>query len=128
MEDWPAFCRQRLRACFLRRRRYPLGSDDRAHCVKEARMFLHAYRPAVISRVLQIAEPTIANADEMREWVEWWRPSYRTARQLSDEHRACLRQGGWWPPLVAHQIDRPAPAIAAAARPGLRDTPKEPCA
>lgn len=120
MEDYPGFCRQRLRACFLRRRNYLLGSEARAHCVKEARAFLHAHRPAVISCVLEIAAPTVANADEMREWVEWWRPSYRAARRLSDEQKAYLKQGGWWPPLAAHQIGRLAPPIViAAARPGL---------
>lgn len=44
MEDYAAFCRQRLRACFHRRRKYPVGSDDRAHAVKEARAFLRYYR------------------------------------------------------------------------------------
>jgi hypothetical protein len=53
----------------LKRMRYL----DRAHCVKEARMFLHACQPAVIACVLEIAEPLIANADGMREWVKWWR-------------------------------------------------------
>ena len=44
MEDYAAFCRQRLRACFHRRRKYSVGSDDRAHAVKEARAFLRYYR------------------------------------------------------------------------------------
>jgi hypothetical protein len=56
----------------------------------------------------------------MRQWVEWWRPSYRVARRLSDEQKAYLKQGGWWPPVAVHQIARPAPAIViAAARPAL---------
>jgi len=55
-EDWPAFCRQRLRSRFLRRRKYPHGSDARAHYVAEARMFLRACRPAVIACVLEIAQ------------------------------------------------------------------------
>jgi hypothetical protein len=46
MQDYAAFCRQRLLACFRRRRKYPLGSDERAHCLKETRMFLRAYRQA----------------------------------------------------------------------------------
>lgn len=121
-EDWPAFCRQRLRSCFLRRRKYPLGSDDRVHCVAEARMFLRAYRPVVIARALDIAQPSTATADEMRGWVMWWRSSYRAARRLSDEQRAYLKQGGWWPPLSAHQIDRPAPTIVVVtARLGLHN-------
>ncbi len=83
------------------------------------------YRYArVIACVLEIAEPPAANADEMRERVEWWKPSYRAARRLSDEQKAYLKQGGWWPPVAAHQIDRTAPAIVlAAARPALHDRP-----
>ncbi len=89
-------------------------------------MFLHAYRPTVIARVLEIAEPPIATAAEMTEWVEWWKPSYRAARRLSEEQRAYLKQGGWWPPVTAHQIARPAPAIvAAAARPGLHNQARD---
>ncbi len=83
-------------------------------------MFLGAYRPEAMAGVLAIARPLRATADEMREWVAWWRPSYRAARRLSDEQRAYLKQGGWWPPVAAHQISRPAPAIViAAARPGI---------
>ena len=47
MEDYAAFCRQRLRACFHRRRKYALGSADRDHAVKEARAFLRAYRAEI---------------------------------------------------------------------------------
>jgi hypothetical protein len=124
MQDWPAFCRQRLRASFLRRRRYPLGSDDRAHCVQEARMFLRAYRPALIAHVLDIASPSSATGDEMRKWVEWWKPSYRAARTISDGQRAYLKQGGWWPPVSAQQVNCQPPAIVAVTtRPGLHSRP-----
>jgi hypothetical protein len=83
-------------------------------------MFLRAYRPEVIASVLEIAPPSTTTAGDMEEWVKWWRSSYRAARKLSDEQRAYLKQGGWWPPVVAHQIANPAPAIVvAAARPGL---------
>ena len=44
MQDYEGFCRQRLRACFLRRRMHPVGSEGWAHSVKEARSFLRAYR------------------------------------------------------------------------------------
>lgn len=44
MQDYEGFCRQRLRACFLRRKTHPAGSEGWAHCVKEARSFLRAYR------------------------------------------------------------------------------------
>jgi hypothetical protein len=83
--------------------------------------------PATIARVLEIAEPPSATAEALREWVEWWTPSYRSARLLSDEQRAYLKQGGWWPPVSAHQIARPAPAIViAAARPALYGDKDEP--
>lgn len=83
-------------------------------------MFLRAYHPVVIARVLEIAEPSVATAGEMKEWVEWWKPSYRAARKIPDAHKAYLKQGGWWPPLSAHQVASPAPAIIVAAmRPAL---------
>lgn len=44
MEDYAAFCRQRAEACFHRRRKYPLGSEDREQAVKEARGFIRYYR------------------------------------------------------------------------------------
>ena len=44
MEDFARFCRQLLRACYYRRLKYPLGSEDRAHAVDEARRFIRAYR------------------------------------------------------------------------------------
>lgn len=84
-------------------------------------MFLRAYRPTVIARVLEIAEPSIATAAEMREWVEWWKPSYHMVRRLSHEQAAYLKRGGWWPLVTAHQIAHPAPAIVVvAARPELQ--------
>lgn len=58
-------------------------------------MFLRAYRPAVIARVLEIAQPSTTNSDDREEWVGWWRPSYRAARRLSDEQRAYLKQADW---------------------------------
>jgi hypothetical protein len=44
MEDYAAFCRQRLRACYHRRRKYPVGSDDWTLAVTETRMFIRNYR------------------------------------------------------------------------------------
>jgi hypothetical protein len=87
-------------------------------------MFLGAYRLAVIARVLDIAAPSSATADEITEWVKWWKPSYRAARAMSDEQIAYLKKGGWWPPVSAHQIDCQPPAIVSAtARPGLHNRP-----
>jgi hypothetical protein len=44
MEDYAAFCRNRLRTCFHRRRKYPVGSDDWTLAVTEARMFIRNSR------------------------------------------------------------------------------------
>ena len=63
-----------------------------------------------IATVLEIAAPDDATADELRQWISWWKPSYETARRLSQEQKDYLKSGGWWPPLVASQIDI-APAI-----------------
>ena len=48
MENYGGFCRQRLRAGFLWRRMYPLGSQDRARSFQEARSFLRAYRAEMV--------------------------------------------------------------------------------
>jgi|SRR5271166_3565053 len=64
MQDYAAFCRQRLRACFHRRRKYPLGSEDRACAVKDARDFIRYYRGELawqeierMAQTLEIAAP-----------------------------------------------------------------------
>ena len=57
-----------------------------------------------IAEALEIAAPVEATAGERRQWVAWWKPSYQTARTMSDEHKAYLKRGGWWPPLVASMI------------------------
>jgi hypothetical protein len=44
MQDAAAFYRQRARASYLRRRNYPLNSQDRQQCVTEAREFIRYYR------------------------------------------------------------------------------------
>jgi hypothetical protein len=64
-----------------------------------------------IAAVLEIAAPDDATADELSQWISWWKPSYETARRLSQEQKDYLKSGGWWPPLVASQIDTSAPAI-----------------
>lgn len=126
MEDYAAFCRQRLMACFRRRRKYPLGSEDREHAVKEARAFLRYYRAEIewqeaqlIAQVLEIDVPVEATADERRQWVAWWKPSYETARTLPDEQKAYLRGGGWWPPLCDSMIGVAPEIVRRTSRPGL---------
>ena len=67
MQDYAAFCRQRLLACFHRRRKYPLGSDERQCAVTDARNFLRYYREEIacqeadrIAEALEIAAPVEA--------------------------------------------------------------------
>ncbi len=40
-----------------------------------------------IASVLDIATPSNASLSEITEWIEWWKPSYRTARRLVDSGR-----------------------------------------
>jgi hypothetical protein len=126
MQDYAAFCRQRLRACFHRRRNYPLGSDDRQLAVKEARAFLRYYRGELawqeiehIAEVLEIAAPKEATAEERRQWLAWWRPSFEVARTLPDKEKAYLKSGGWWPPLCASMIGVAPEIVRRTSRPGL---------
>jgi hypothetical protein len=90
-----------LQVCFYRRRKYPLGSEDRAHTVGEARLFLRAYRHAMqfhddqrkallIAEALEIPVPLAVTLEEWQEWVAWWEPSYKAALAMSDEHKAYL--------------------------------------
>jgi hypothetical protein len=127
MQDYAAFCYQRLLACFYRRRKYPLGSEDRIHAVGEAKMFLRSYRAEIdwrateiIAQVLEInAPPVEVTAEERRQWVAWWKPSYETARTLPDEEKAYLKSGGWWPPLCASMIGVAPEIVLRTSRPGL---------
>jgi hypothetical protein len=73
-----------------------------------------------IAEVLEIAAPEQASADELRQWVSWWKESYEAACGLSDEQRNHLKSGGWWPPVSAAQIASSAPDIVRRTqRPGL---------
>lgn len=38
-----------------------------------------------IAEVPEIAAPEQASADELQQWVSWWKASYEAARGLSDE-------------------------------------------
>jgi hypothetical protein len=126
MQDYAAFCRQRLLACFHRRRKYPLGSEDREQAVSDARAFLRYYREEIewqkidsLATALEIAAPLKATAEERRQWVAWWTLSYEAARTLSDEQKASLKSGGWWPPLSASMIGIAPEIVRRTARPGL---------
>jgi hypothetical protein len=70
--------------------------------------------------VLEIAGPEQANADELQQWVSWWKAACEAARGLSDEERAYLKSGGRWPPVVAAWIENCAADIVKhTQRPGL---------
>src|SRR4051812_31681288 len=64
-----------------------------------------------IAEVLEIAAPEQASADELHQWVSWWKASYEAARALSDEQRHSFKSGGWWPPVSAAQIENSPPDI-----------------
>ncbi len=64
-----------------------------------------------IAEVLEIAAPEHASAEELRQLVSWWQPSYRAVRRLFAERRVYLKQGGWWPPVNAAHIENNAPDI-----------------
>jgi hypothetical protein len=73
-----------------------------------------------IAEVLEIAAPEEASADELRQWVAWWRESYEAASGLGDEQKLYLKSGGWWPPVTAAQVANSAPEIVRRTkRPGL---------
>jgi hypothetical protein len=48
LKDHAGFCRQAAVSCFHRRRDYPVGSDERARLMDEARRFLLWHRVASI--------------------------------------------------------------------------------
>ena len=72
-----------------------------------------------IAEALEIAAPEQATADELRQWVSWWKESYEAARRLSDEQRAYMKEGGWWPPLSASMIGIAPEIVRRTERPGL---------
>lgn len=49
MQDPAGFFKQRALAAFHRRKRHPLGSEERKHNCAEARMFLKSYRRSLSS-------------------------------------------------------------------------------
>jgi hypothetical protein len=126
MEDYAAFCRNRLRTCFHRRRKYPVGSDGWTLAVTEARMFLRSYREELqcreinrIAQVLEINAPAKATAEERRQWIAWWKSSCTMAETVTDEYKAYLKNGGWWPPLSANMVAAAPLIVLRTSRPGL---------
>jgi hypothetical protein len=78
-----------------------------------------AFEARRIAEVLEIPAPEQASADELLQWVSWWRASYEAASRLSDEQRNYLKSGGWWPPLNAAQIEYAPDIVRRTQRPGL---------
>lgn len=56
MQDYASFCRQRAQACFHRRRRYQILSDEWRHEVADARRFIKAYRNELRVQDAELAE------------------------------------------------------------------------
>jgi hypothetical protein len=46
-----------------------------------------------IAEVLEIAAPEQARADELQQWVSWWKASYEAAPSVSDEQKHYLKGG-----------------------------------
>jgi hypothetical protein len=94
MEDYAAFCRNRLRTCYHRRRKYPVASDGWTLAVTEARMFLGSYRTELelreinrIAQVLEINAPVgVITAEERRQWIAYWKSSCAMAETVTDEY------------------------------------------
>lgn len=53
MQDTAAFFWQRARACFYRRRKYFVNSEDWRNCVNEARQFIRYYRAQIEAREVE---------------------------------------------------------------------------
>jgi hypothetical protein len=79
MQDYAAFCRQRAEACFHRRRKYPLGSEDREQAVKDTRDFIRYCRADWQSRP---AHERLAAAAEITRTVYALGPNVRLQRRL----------------------------------------------
>jgi len=74
----------------------------------------------VMAAMLDLVPPDAASTEECRQWLSWWRPSYYTATNLSDEQKKYLKNGGWWPPVTAFQIENiPPDIVKRTSRPEL---------
>ena len=65
MRDYAGFCRQVAVSCFHRRCDYPLGSDERARLMHEARRFLLWHRAATgrVDRRRTLSKDKLTAAD-----------------------------------------------------------------
>lgn len=84
---------------------------------------MHGLQSAIeeTATILGINKPReSASEEELRIWIEWWRPSVEAAREMCSEDMAYLRAGGWWPPVTAAQISAVPPVIVRqTTRPSL---------
>jgi hypothetical protein len=75
-----------------------------------------------VAQLLGIVAPVGASELEQIQWLKWWEASARAAQSMSAGDIATLKEGRWWPPLTAHQIDQTVPEIVRRTlRPGLFD-------
>lgn len=87
----------------------------------EADMTILRRRVEEIVAILGVNKPIDgASTDELAAWIEWWKPSLESARNIPSDRVAYLRAGGWWPPVSAEQIARvPPPIVTRSLRPNL---------
>jgi hypothetical protein len=77
-----------------------------------------------IAQVLEINAPVgTTAAEERRQWIEWWKPSYEDALKMTDEDKTYLKNGRWWPPLCAHMFGAAPQIVLRTSRPGLYADP-----
>jgi hypothetical protein len=89
---------------------------------KRLKAYFRARQEALdIAQVLAIAAPEAPTADELQQWLSWWKPSYEAARRMTDERKRYLKAGGWWPPLSASQIGTAPAIVLRTSRPALFD-------
>jgi len=72
-------------------------------------------------RVLGVPQPLAQSADEVLQWLEWYRPAVETAKKLDQAQIDYLKEGGWWPPIRSYQVQHLPPAVVTRSlRPGLK--------
>ncbi len=67
MDDYAGFCKQRACASFYRRRKYPLGSEERRHCCDEARQFIGYYRKEQKNMAAEIGAVALKTSESVED-------------------------------------------------------------
>ncbi|NMW19577.1 MAG: hypothetical protein HKK66_11270 [Chlorobiaceae bacterium] len=73
----------------------------------------------LIAAGLDINAPTAATDEQLLQWIEWWRLSFKASQAIAENQKQYLKAGGWWPPVVAHQIGIPPEIVIKTSRPAL---------